>query len=54
MTEQGKDPLTGLDVRVTDNGLKDCDVEGPQVQRVLTASEIAEQIEKAGEQNGNC
>lgn len=48
------DPETGNEIRRTDNGLKGGDVESPQHRRPLTAAEIAAQIAKAGEVNGNC
>lgn len=47
------DPQSGNEIRKTDNGLKDTDIESPQVNRVLTTDEVAEIIEKAGGDNGN-
>ena len=47
------DKLNGLEIRPTDNGLRECDVESPQVPRPLDASEIAAIIEKAGGGNGD-
>ena len=41
------DPSTGLEVKPTDNGLKDCDEKAPQVNRLLTEKEIEELISKA-------
>ena len=48
------DPSTGNEIRRTDNGLKCGDVESPQHRRPLTDAEIAVQIAKAGEVNGDC
>ena len=43
-----KDDFSGLEIRPTDNGLKKCDKEAPQINRPLTQDEIAEIIKKAG------
>jgi len=47
------DPETGNEIRRTDNGLKDSDVDSPQHQRPLTDAEIAEQVAKAVSANGD-
>lgn len=46
------DPYSGKEIRRTDNGLKDGDIESPQHKRPLTSPEIAVQIAKAGGING--
>lgn len=53
MDENTIDPASGLEIRKTDNGLRECDVESPQINRILTSDEIAELIAKGGEQNGD-
>lgn len=53
MDEKTIDPSSGLEIRRTDNGLKECDLESPQVSRLLTQEEIAAIIESAGEANGD-
>ena len=45
------DKTSGLDIRKTDNCLKEGDIESPQVSRLLTPDEIAELIAK-GAGNG--
>ena len=47
------DNYSGMEIRKTDNGLKDGDREAPQVSRLLTPEEIAAIIAEAGEENGN-
>lgn len=47
------DPFTGNEIRRTDNGLKQGDIEAPQHQRPLADTEIAVQIAKAGGTNGH-
>ena len=39
MAEQTKDKLTGLEIRKTDNGLKECDLEAPQTKGLLELDE---------------
>lgn len=57
-TGEGKgytvDPHSGNEIRRTDNSLKCGDVLAPQHTRPLTPDEIAEQIAKAGDADGNC
>ena len=48
------DPHSGNEIRRTDNDLKCGDVLAPQHTRPLTLDEIAEQIAKAGDADGNC
>ena len=35
MAEKTRDEYSGLEIRATDNGLKDCDLESPQSARPL-------------------
>lgn len=35
MSEEVRDPYSGLAIRPTDNGLKDCDIEAPQTPGLL-------------------
>lgn len=53
MDEKTVDPSSGLEIRKTDNGPKECDLDAPQVSRLLTRDEIAAIIESAGEANGD-
>ena len=46
------DTFSGLEIRPTDNGMKEGDIESPQYDRLLTADEIAEIIAK-GAENGD-
>jgi len=46
------DPESGKEIRLTDNGLKEGDLEAPQHARPLTEDEIAELVGKAVD-NGN-
>ena len=39
MAEQVKDPFNGLEIRQTDNGLKECDLEAPQTKGLLELDE---------------
>ena len=54
MAEMTVDRYSGNNIRKTDNGLKDCDLESPQVARVLTEEEINEILAKEGEKYGDC
>ena len=47
------DEQSGLEIRKTDNTLKDCDHEAPQDARPLTQEQIAEIIRTAGENDGD-
>ena len=53
MEEMTRDPQSGNAIRLTDNGMKEGDVESPQVDRLLTPDEIAELIAKGVEANGD-
>ena len=53
MAENTVDNFSGLEIRRTDNGMKEGDVESPQVDRLLTSDEIAELIAKGVEANGD-
>ena len=48
------DPHSGIEIRNTDNGLKCGDIDSPQHTRKLTEKEIATQIKRAGDNDGNC
>ena len=39
MTDQVRDPFSGLEVRPTNNGLKNCDLEAPQTAARLELDE---------------
>lgn len=39
------DPESGLEVRFTDNGLKDCDKQAPQSAEALTPNEVKATID---------
>ena len=53
MAEKSIDEYSGLEIRKTDNGMRDCDIESPQFNRLLTEDEIAAIIAKAGERDGD-
>lgn len=44
---------SGNEIRKTDNGLREEDLESPQVNRLLEEDEIAELIVKAGATDGD-
>lgn len=48
MEDMTKDNNTGIEIRKTDNGLKEGDLASPQDARMLSEEEIAMLIEKAG------
>ena len=39
MEERERDPYTGLEIRPTDNGLRECDMEAPQTPGLLELDE---------------
>lgn len=47
------DRYSGLEIRRTDNGMKEGDIESPQVARLLTPEEIEELISKGEAGNGD-
>lgn len=51
MEDMTKDNNTGIAIRMTDNGLKEGDLESPQDKRVLTECEIKEILATVGDDN---
>ena len=51
--ETVKDPYNNLEVRRTDNGMKDCDLEAPQVAKLLELDERGLPVGWEAP-NGNC
>jgi hypothetical protein len=41
------DPASGNEIRPTDNGRRECDLEAPQDKRPLTEAEIKELVKEA-------
>ena len=53
MAEMTVDRYSGNNIRKTDNGKKDGDLDAPQVARVLTEEEIEAILAKEGECDGD-
>lgn len=54
MADNTVDRESGLEIRKTDNGLRECDAEAPQHQRLLTEEEIEAILAQEGECDGDC